>query len=148
MKRRMKRYYAKRIKAFTYIESILAMMILMIVLSMTPFLIQTLKATEKHTLTYHHVEFELFARGLMQTFENIKKDDVKTTPFSIELKDGSKVTYVHSAGKFYKTYPHRGNVILLYHVKQFECTWLNHKILKLKFVIEEGDTHIEKELYV
>ncbi|WP_241957755.1 competence type IV pilus minor pilin ComGF, partial [Staphylococcus equorum] len=112
--------YYKKIKAFTYIEVLFALMITVLLLTIIPSLFKSTTALSVLANDHLNIESEFFARDLTQDLMNNKGDIMidKSKGTQLSIKDKNKlISYSFKNNKIVKSINGKGNITLLNNVK-------------------------------
>ncbi|WP_432724513.1 competence type IV pilus minor pilin ComGF [Staphylococcus equorum] len=141
----------KKIKAFTYIEVLFALMITVLLLTIIPSLFKSTTALSVLANDHLNIESEFFARDLTQDLMNRKGDIMidksKATKLSIKDKDKNKlISYSFKNNKIVKSINGKGNITLLNNVKAINFRILKNKSLFVNLKIFDKDKTYEKQI--
>lgn len=139
----------KKIKAFTYIEVLFALMITVLLLTIIPSLFKSTTALSVLANDHLNIESEFFARDLTQDLMNNEGDIMidKSKGTQLSIKDKNKlISYSFKNNKIVKSINGKGNITLLNNVKAIKFRILKNKSLLVNLKIFDRDKTFEKQI--
>ncbi|WP_436859908.1 competence type IV pilus minor pilin ComGF [Staphylococcus caeli] len=123
--------------AFTYIETLFTLFIIIIIFSILPILIKTASIINNQVLNNYDIELVFFSRDFTQ---DLIEDDAtiilkESSNHKISIKTAHKIiSYEYKNNKIIKTVNGKGNITMLNDVKDIQFKILNNKsiVINLK----------------
>ncbi|MBO3064143.1 competence type IV pilus minor pilin ComGF [Staphylococcus shinii] len=147
----MKNAMVKKIKAFTYIEVLFALLITILIFTILPSIFKTTHFIESHFTNQINLDLEFFAadltRDLLKKDSQIIVNDIRKN--TVVIKNNNKdMIYELKNDKIIKSINGKGNITLLNNVKSAEFKVINFKTLKINLQIIEKGNFYERQLYI
>ncbi|WP_324253718.1 competence type IV pilus minor pilin ComGF [Staphylococcus kloosii] len=144
----MKKYVInKKVKAFTMIEMMLAMLIMLILVQLIPFLLKTILIFNTNITSIADIELEFFLRDMIKDYKETKKVTIVNNN-NIKFQKGDTIYYYKfKNNKVIKEVNNSGNITMLYNVMTFNVTELNNDNFLIDIKLQDKGEIIEKTLY-
>lgn len=138
-----------KVKAFTLVEMLFAMVLIMSILQFTPQLLiycQYIKYQAKETYT---IDYEFFSRDFIKELKDIKHKNITISNNSIYVNAGKdNIEYKLLNHKIIKIINHNGNITLLNNVEKFKATVINENVIKIDIEIHRGRYFKNQTIYL
>ncbi|MCG9794607.1 competence type IV pilus minor pilin ComGF [Staphylococcus argenteus] len=145
----LKNVFNIKVKAFSLIEMILAMMAISIILLIVPDTIKISKTFLNESKDLTSVDFEFFARDLIDDFKKIDKKQIEIKPHNILInKTNEQIEYKFLNNKIIKTVNDKGNITMLYNVLSFSIKKDQNATLRISISLKEGELIRKKIIFV
>ncbi|GKS19540.1 prepilin-type N-terminal cleavage/methylation domain-containing protein [Staphylococcus argenteus] len=145
----LKNVFNIKVKAFSLIEMILAMMAISIILLIVPDTIKISKTFLNESKDLTSVDFEFFARDLIDDFKKIDKKQIEIKPHNILInKTNEQIEYKFLNNKIIKTVNDKGNITMLNNVLSFSINKDQNATLRISISLKEGELIRKKILFV
>ncbi|BCN88483.1 prepilin-type N-terminal cleavage/methylation domain-containing protein [Staphylococcus argenteus] len=145
----LKNVFNIKVKAFSLIEMILAMMAISIILLIVPDTIKISKTFLNESKDLTSVDFEFFARDLIDDFKKIDKKQIEIKPHNILInKTNEQIEYKFLNNKIIKTVNDKGNITMLNNVLSFSINKDQNDTLRISISLKEGELIRKKILFV
>ncbi|MBE5664813.1 prepilin-type N-terminal cleavage/methylation domain-containing protein [Staphylococcus sp. SS60] len=145
----LKNVFSINVKAFSLIEMILAMMVISIILLIVPDTIKISKTFLNESKDLTSVDFEFFARDLIEDFKTIDKKQIEIKPHTIHInKTNEQIEYKLLNNKIIKTVNDKGNITMLINVQSFSIDKGQDAILRISISLKEGALIRNKIMFV
>ncbi|WP_324254340.1 competence type IV pilus minor pilin ComGF [Staphylococcus kloosii] len=144
----MKKYVInKKVKAFTMIEMMLAMLIMLILVQLIPFLLKTIVIFNTNITSVADIELEFFLRDMIKDYKETNKVTIVNNSNIRFQKDDTTYYYKFKNNKVIKEVNNSGNITMLYNVMAFNVTELNNDNFLIDIKLQDKGEIIEKTLY-
>lgn len=149
-RRRLTKKYVinKKVKAFTMIEMMLAMLIMLTLVQLIPFLLKTILIFNTNITSIADIELEFFLRDMIKDYKETKKVTIVNKSNIKFQKDDTTYFYKLKNNKVIKEVNHSGNITMLYNVVTFNVTELNNNNFLIDIKLQDKGETIEKTLYL
>lgn len=128
---------------------ILAMMVISIILLIVPDTIKISKTFLNESKDLTSVDFEFFARDLIEDFKTIDKKQIEIKPHTIYInKTNEQIEYKLLNNKIIKTVNDKGNITMLNNVQSFSIDKGQDAILRISISLKEGALIRNKIMFV
>ncbi|CDR21691.1 competence type IV pilus minor pilin ComGF [Staphylococcus argenteus] len=145
----LKNVFNIKSKAFSLIEMILAMMAISIILLIVPDTIKISKTFLNESKDLTSIDFEFFARDLIDDFKKIDKKQIEIKPHSILInKTNEQIEYKFLNNKIIKTVNDKGNITMLNNVLSFSINKDQNATLRISISLKEGELIRKKIIFV
>lgn len=145
----LKNVFNIKIKAFSLIEMILAMMTISIILLIVPGTIKISKMFLNESKDLTSVDFEFFASDLIDDFKTIDRKQIEIKPHSILInKTNEQIEYKLLNNKIIKTVNDKGNITMLNNVLSFSIDKDQDAILRISISLKDGALIRNKIMFV
>ncbi|WP_224757349.1 competence type IV pilus minor pilin ComGF [Staphylococcus schweitzeri] len=145
----LKNVFNIKIKAFSLIEMILAMMTISIILLIVPGTIKISKTFLNESKDLTSVDFEFFASDLIDDFKTIDRKQIEIKPHSILInKTNEQIEYKLLNNKIIKTINDKGNITMLNNVLSFSIDKDQDAILRISISLKDGALIRNKIMFV
>ncbi|WP_224757423.1 competence type IV pilus minor pilin ComGF [Staphylococcus schweitzeri] len=145
----LKNVFNIKIKAFSLIEMILAMMTISIILLIVPGTIKISKTFLNESKDLTSVDFEFFASDLIGDFKTIDRKQIEIKPHSILInKTNEQIEYKLLNNKIIKTVNDKGNITMLNNVLSFSIDKDQDAILRISISLKDGALIRNKIMFV
>lgn len=145
----LKNVFNIKIKAFSLIEMILAMMTISIILLIVPGTIKISKMFLNESKDLTSVDFEFFASDLIDDFKTIDRKQIEIKPHSILInKTNEQIEYKLLNNKIIKTINDKGNITMLNNVLSFSIDKDQDAILRISISLKDGALIRNKIMFV
>ncbi|HJF68845.1 competence type IV pilus minor pilin ComGF [Staphylococcus kloosii] len=137
----------KKVKAFTMIEMMLAMLIMLILVQLIPFLLKTIVIFNTNITSVADIELEFFLRDMIKDYKETNKVTIVNNSNIRFQKDDTTYYYKFKNNKVIKEVNNSGNITMLYNVMAFNVTELNNDNFLIDIKLQDKGEIIEKTLY-
>ncbi|GBU01453.1 prepilin-type N-terminal cleavage/methylation domain-containing protein [Staphylococcus argenteus] len=145
----LKNVFNIKVKAFSLIEMILAMMAISIILLIVPDTIKISKTFLNESKDLTSIDFEFFARDLIDDFKKIDKKQIEIKAHSILInKTNEQIEYKFLNNKIIKTVNDKGNITMLNNVLSFSINKDQNATLRISISLKEGELIRKKIIFV
>ncbi|MGZ1542827.1 competence type IV pilus minor pilin ComGF [Staphylococcus argenteus] len=145
----LKNVFNIKVRAFSLIEMILAMMAISIILLIVPDTIKISKTFLNESKDLTSVDFEFFARDLIDDFKKIDKKQIEIKPHNILInKTNEQIEYKFLNNKIIKTVNDKGNITMLNNVLSFSINKDQNATLRISITLKEGELIRKKIIFV
>lgn len=138
-----------RIKAFTLLEMLFTMTLIILILQFVPPLLKYSQNIKQQAQELYTIDYEFFSRDLIKEFKNIDHKTISISNSSIDINNGAEnIEYKLVNNKIIKVINHEGNITLLNNVVKFKAIELNEKIIKIDIIINKGRYRKNHTIYL
>ncbi|MBF7024324.1 hypothetical protein ISP05_04960 [Staphylococcus kloosii] len=129
------------------IEMMLAMLIMLILVQLIPFLLKTILIFNTNITSIADIELEFFLRDMIKDYKETKKVTIVNNN-NIKFQKGDTIYYYKfKNNKVIKEVNNSGNITMLYNVMTFNVTELNNDNFLIDIKLQDKGEIIEKTLY-
>lgn len=129
------------------IEMMLAMLIMLILVQLIPFLLKTILIFNTNITSIADIELEFFLRDMIKDYKETKKVTIVKNNNIKFQKDDTTYYYKFKNNKVIKEVNNSGNITMLYNVTTFNVTELNNDNFLIDIKLQDKGEIIEKTLY-
>ncbi|KYH14414.1 competence type IV pilus minor pilin ComGF [Staphylococcus kloosii] len=129
------------------IEMMLAMLIMLILVQLIPFLLKTILIFNTNITSIADIELEFFLRDMIKDYKETKKVTIVNNNNIKFQKDDTTYYYKFKNNKVIKEVNNSGNITMLYNVTTFNVTELNNDNFLIDIKLQDKGEIIEKTLY-
>jgi competence protein ComGF len=129
------------------IEMMLAMLIMLILVQLIPFLLKTIVIFNTNITSVADIELEFFLRDMIKDYKEINKVTIVNNSNIRFQKDDTTYYYKFKNNKVIKEVNNSGNITMLYNVMAFNVTELNNDNFLIDIKLQDKGEIIEKTLY-
>lgn len=129
------------------IEMMLAMLIMLILVQLIPFLLKTILIFNTNITSIADIELEFFLRDMIKDYKETKKVTIVNNNNIKFQKDDTTYYYKFKNNKVIKEVNNSGNITMLYNVTTFNVTELNNDNYLIDIKLQDKGEIIEKTLY-
>lgn len=130
------------------IEMMLAMLIMLTLVQLIPFLLKTILIFNTNITSIADIELEFFLRDMIKDYKETKKVTIVNKSNIKFQKDDTTYFYKLKNNKVIKEVNHSGNITMLYNVVTFKVTELNNNNFLIDIKLQDKGETIEKTLYL
>jgi competence protein ComGF len=128
------------------IEMMLAMLIMLILVQLIPFLLKTILIFNTNITSIADIELEFFLRDMIKDYKETKKVTIVNNNIKFQKGD-TTYYYKFKNNKVIKEVNNSGNITMLYNVMTFNVTELNNDNFLIDIKLQDKGEIIEKTLY-
>lgn len=137
------------LKAFTFIEMLLAFFVFSLTITLIPPLIASINQLNNQMNSNILVDYEFFAHDISRELNSVPIDKIDVQDHQIKAKQQNKeVTYVIRGGKIYKNINSKGNVTLLQNIEEIHVSKKEHLWIKMEVILRENNQRYKKTLFL
>ncbi|AVQ36109.1 hypothetical protein BUZ59_09765 [Staphylococcus kloosii] len=129
------------------IEMMLAMLIMLILVQLIPFLLKTIVIFNTNITSVADIELEFFLRDMIKDYKETNKVTIVNNSNIRFQKDDTTYYYKFKNNKVIKEVNNSGNITMLYNVMAFNVTELNNDNFLIDIKLQDKGEIIEKTLY-
>lgn len=129
------------------IEMMLAMLIMLILVQLIPFLLKTIVIFNTNITSVADIELEFFLRDMIKDYKKTNKVTIVNNSNIRFQKDDTTYYYKFKNNKVIKEVNNSGNITMLYNVMAFNVTELNNDNFLIDIKLQDKGEIIEKTLY-
>lgn len=129
------------------IEMMLAMLIMLILVQLIPFLLKTIVIFNTNITSVADIELEFFLRDMIKDYKETNKVTIVNNSNIRFQKDDTTYYYKFKNNKVIKEVNNSGNITMLYNVMAFNVTELNNDNFLIDIKLQDKGEIIEKSLY-
>jgi competence protein ComGF len=129
------------------IEMMLAMLIMLILVQLIPFLLKTILIFNTNITSIADIELEFFLRDMIKDYKETKKVTIVNNNNIKFQKGDTTYYYKFKNNKVIKEVNNSGNITMLYNVMTFNVTELNNDNFLIDIKLQDKGETIEKTLY-
>lgn len=129
------------------IEMMLAMLIMLILVQLIPFLLKTIVIFNTNITSVADIELEFFLRDMIKDYKETNKVTIVNNSNIRFQKDDTTYYYKFKKNKVIKEVNNSGNITMLYNVMAFNVTELNNDNFLIDIKLQDKGEIIEKTLY-
>lgn len=129
------------------IEMMLAMLIMLILVQLIPFLLKTIVIFNTNITSVADIELEFFLRDMIKDYKETNKVTIVNNSNIRFQKDDTTYYYKFKSNKVIKEVNNSGNITMLYNVMAFNVTELNNDNFLIDIKLQDKGEIIEKTLY-
>lgn len=129
------------------IEMMLAMLIMLILVQLIPFLLKTIVIFNTNITSVADIELEFFIRDMIRDYKETNKVTIVNNSNIRFQKDDTTYYYKFKNNKVIKEVNNSGNITMLYNVMAFNVTELNNDNFVIDIKLQDKGEIIEKTLY-
>jgi competence protein ComGF len=129
------------------IEMMLAMLIMLILVQLIPFLLKTIVIFNTNITSVADIELEFFLRDMIKDYKEANKVTIVNNSNIRFQKDDTTYYYKFKNNKVIKEVNNSGNITMLYNVMAFNVTELNNDNFLIDIKLQDKGEIIEKTLY-
>jgi competence protein ComGF len=129
------------------IEMMLAMLIMLILVQLIPFLLKTILIFNTNITSIADIELEFFLRDMIKDYKETKKVTIVNNNNIKFQKGDTTYYYKFKNNKVIKEVNNSGNITMLYNVMTFNVTELNNDNFLIDIKLQDKGEIIEKTLY-
>lgn len=129
------------------IEMMLAMLIMLILVQLIPFLLKTIVIFNTNITSVADIELEFFIRDMIRDYKETNKVTIVNNSNIRFQKDDTTYYYKFKNNKVIKEVNNSGNITMLYNVMAFNVTELNNDNFLIDIKLQDKGEIIEKTLY-
>lgn len=129
------------------IEMMLAMLIMLILVQLIPFLLKTIVIFNTNITSVADIELEFFLRDMIKDYKETNKVAIVNNSNIRFQKDDTTYYYKFKNNKVIKEVNNSGNITMLYNVMAFNVTELNNDNFLIDIKLQDKGEIIEKTLY-